>query len=288
MRTHIDWLSFTFSPVYDSNPEDGYARAIQAGFLDMFEDNLVETVFSGAWRKAQRSRAPYTDTWEDVESGISLYASPNLNHATIEISGAGCERLIEMGTIETVLDKCAQRITRIDIATDINTDIKPTAFVAQLAHDRMRSSGVITSDTGQTCYIGSKQSERFARVYRYNPPHPRAHLLRVEHVFRRDHAKAVAKSIVENSLSSVEAACGQAFGWNHPEWKTGGEPSADISVVGAEKNAGKTVSWLVRSVAPAFQRLVADGTIRDPEQFFRTYFMPEDGASDIDQEYEGT
>jgi hypothetical protein len=288
MRTHIDWLSFTFSPVYDSNSEDGYARAIQAGLLYMFTPDVVSAYFDGAWRKQERARAPYTDSWADGESGLVCFASPNLNHATIEISGQGCERLIEMGGMEVVLHAAQERITRIDIATDINTEIAPTEFVAQLAHDRMRSSGVITSDTGQTCYIGSKQSERFARVYRYNPPHPRAHLLRVEHVFRRDHAKAVAKSIVENSLGSVETACGEAFGWNHPEWKTGQEPSADISVVGAEKNAGKTVSWLVRSVAPAFQRLVADGTIRDPEQFFRTYFMPEDGASDIDQEYEGT
>jgi len=81
---------------------------------------------------------------------------------------------------------------------------------------------------------------------------------------------------VENSLSSVEAACGEAFGWNHPEWQTGQEQAADISVVGAEKNAGKTVSWLVRSVAPAIQRLIADGTIRDPEAFFKTYFMPQE------------
>jgi len=28
-------------------------------------------------------------------------------------------------------------------------------------------------------------------------------------------------------------------------------------------------------VAPAIQRLIADGTIRDPEAFFRTYFLPE-------------
>jgi len=260
--------------VYDTKGDDGYAAAIRNGFLYLFTVDVVETVFGGAWAKGERSRAPYTDVWIDVESGISLYGSPNLTHATVEISGNGCEKLIRDGNLEAVLAGCAERITRIDIASDINTDIAPTQFIEHLSHDRMRSSGVITSDTGQTCYVGSKQSERFARVYRYNPPHPRSHLLRVEHVFRRDHAKAVGKSIVENSLSSVEAACGQAFGWNHPEWQPGQESAADISVVGAEKNAGKTVSWLVRSVAPAIQRLISDGTIRDPEQFFKTYFLP--------------
>jgi len=278
MRTHIDWLSFTLPMVYDTEGGDNYARAIHAGFLYLFTSDVVEDVFGGEWTVGERSRAPYTDTWMDAESGISLYASPHLTHATVEISGQGCERLIASGQMEQILQGSMERLTRIDIATDINTEIAPTQFVEHLAHDRMRSSGVITSDTGQTCYVGSKQSERFARVYRYYHPHPRWHLLRVEHVFRREHAKAVARAIVEHSLSSVEAACGQAFGWNHPEWQPGQEPAADLSVVGAEKNAGKTVSWLVRSVAPAIQRLVADGTIRDPEAFFKTYFLPQDGS----------
>lgn len=275
MRSHIDWLSFTFSPVYDSDPEDGYARAIQAGLLDMFTDDLVQAVFAGAWRTAQRSRAPYTDTWEDVESGISLYASPNLNHATIEISGAGCERLIEMGAIETVLEKCAQRITRIDIACDIETKTMPMDFVAKRDHERMRSNGMMNSDTGETCYIGSKQSERFARVYRYFPPHPRAHLLRVEMVFRREHAKKIATSIVANSIRDVVSSAGEAFGWSHEDWVVSSDHEVDLSITSPERNAGKTVSWLVRSVAPAIQRLIADGTIRDPQAFFEAYFMPQ-------------
>jgi len=274
MRTHIDWLSFTIPMVYDTEEGDNYARAIQAGLLDMFADDLVQTVFSGAWRKAQRSRAPYTDTWEDVESGLSLYASPNLNHATIEISGSGCERIIEMGAIETVLEKCAQRITRIDIACDIETDVMPQEFASVLSHERMRSSGYVHSDTGETVYIGSKQSERFARVYRYFPPHPRAHLLRVEHVFRRDYAKQVARAIVKHSVSEVGAQAGQAFGWTHRDWDVTSGGEIDLAITSPERNAGKTVSWLVRSVAPAIQRLIADGTIRDPDVFFRTYFLP--------------
>jgi len=278
MRTHIDWISFTFSPVYDANQEDGYERAIQAGLLYMFTPDVVSVYFAGAWRKQERTRAPYSDCWADVENGLVCFASPNLNHATIEISGQGCERLIEMGGMETILRAAQERVTRIDIATDIETDIAPTDFVANLAHERMRSSGVITSDSGQTCYVGSKQSERFARVYRYYYPHPRWNLLRVEHVFRRDHAKAVANALVENTIDALETACGQAFGWNHPEWQPGETSAPDISVVAAEKNAGKTVSWLVRSVAPAFQRLIADGTIRDPDAFFRTYFLPKDAS----------
>jgi DNA relaxase NicK len=278
VRAHIDWLSFTFSPVYDTNTEDGYERAIQAGLLYMFTPDVVSAYFAGAWRKQERARAPYTDCWSDVESGLVCFASPNLNHATIEISGQGCERLIEMGGMETVLHAAQERITRIDIACDIETKTMPMDFVALRDHERMRSNGMMNSDTGETCYIGSKQSERFARVYRYFPPHPRAHLLRVEMVFRREHAKKIASSIVASSIRSVAAEAGKAFGWAHSDWQISADHEVDLSITSPERNAGKTVSWLVRSVAPAIQRLITDGTIRDPEAFFRTYFLPQDGS----------
>jgi len=278
VRTHIDWLSFTLPMVYDTDEGDNYARAIHAGFLYLFTGDLVANVFGGAWAVGDRSRAPYTDTWIDAESGISLYASPNLTHATVEISGSGCERLIAAEQMEQVLQGCAERITRIDIACDIETKTMPMDFVAQRDHERMRSNGMMNSDTGETCYIGSKQSERFARVYRYFPPHPRAHLLRVEMVFRREHAKKVATSIVASGIRSVASEAGKAFGWAHSDWQITGDNEVDLSITSPERNAGKTVSWLVRSVAPAIQRLIADGTIRDPDEFFRTYFLPKDAS----------
>jgi len=278
VRTHIDWLSFTIPMVYDTGEGDNYARAIHAGFLYLFTGDLVANVFGGAWAQGEKSRAPYVDVWVDRENGISLFGSPNLTHATVEISGSGCERLIASGEMEQVLSGCRERITRIDIACDIETETMPLDFVAQRDHERMRSSGMMNSDTGETCYIGSKQSERFARVYRYFPPHPRAHLLRVEMVFRREHARKTASAIVEDGILNTASAAGKAFGWSHPIWDLDSTAEVDLSITSPERNAGKTVSWLVRSVAPAIQRLIADGTIRDPELFFRTYFLPQDGS----------
>jgi len=273
MRTHIDWLTFTIPMVYDTQGDDSYAAAIRNGFLYLFSADVVADVFGGAWAAGERSRAPYTDVWIDKEASISLYSSPSLTHATVEISGQGCERLILEGKLENVLRGCAERLTRIDIACDIETEVMPLAFTSILSHDRMRSSGYYRSDTGETAYIGSKQSERFARVYRYFEPHPRSHLLRVEHVFRREYAKVVAKNIVEYGVSSIAKSTGEIFGWSHSIWNVDNTAEVDLSITSPEKNAGKTVSWLVRSVAPAIQRLIADGTIRDPEQFFRTYFL---------------
>jgi len=276
MRTHIDWLTFTMPMIYGEENDEAYANAIKTGFLDTFGTDLVQTVFGGKWTQGERSRAPYTDVWMDAAGGISLYASPNLVHCCVEISGSGCERLIQLGVCEAVLAKCGRRVTRIDIASDIETSTQPAEFVSVVSHERMRASGYQKSETGETCYVGSKKSDRYARVYRYYPPHPRAHLLRIEHVFRRKYAKSVVEEILGTSLEAVSSAAGRAFGWAHAEWKPETTEQADISIVAAERGAGGTIAWLVRSVAPAVRRLITDGTIRDPDEFFRLYFMPQE------------
>jgi len=192
--------------IYFGNEDSDYANAISNGFADMFGLGTRSKVFGGDWEKQERSRAPYTDAWVQSEGGITLFASPNLTHACIEISGAGCERLLSHGQFQKILDCSKERITRIDIATDIETSTLPSEFVAIVAHDRMRASGYQKSETGETCYVGSKKSDRYARVYRYYKPHPRANLLRIEHVFRRDYAKVVAAAILETSVEAAAAA----------------------------------------------------------------------------------
>jgi ribosomal protein L19E len=276
MRTHIDWLTFTMPMSYGDQSNEAYASAVQTAFHETFGEDLVQIVFGGAWKHAARSRAPYTDCWVDEENGISLYASPNLVHCCVEVEGTGCERFIQLGVCENILARIADRITRIDIASDIETATQPTEFVAKVSHDRMRANGMQNSETGQTCYVGSKKSDRYARVYRYYAPHPRAHLLRVEAVFRRKYAKSVARAILDTSLASVAAASGKAFGWAHGDWDATPDDSADISITAPERGASSTISWIVRSVAPAIRRLILDGTIRDPEAFFKTYFLPEE------------
>jgi len=275
MRTHIDWLTFTIPMIYFGDDANDYAEAIAHGLEDMLGLGLRDMAMAGAWVKQERSRAPYTDAWVQHEGGITLFASPNLTHACIEISGQGCERLIKRELLNKVLTACKDRVTRIDIACDIETTVRPTEFVGRVNHERMRTSGQVISDTGETCYVGSQKSERYARVYRYNAPHPRAHLLRVEHVFRKDYAKKVASQCANVSLEAIAVSAGLAFGWAHPVWETPVLDCPDISITRERGNAGSTVFWLVNSVAPAFKRLCETGGISDPEAFIRTYFLTE-------------
>lgn len=279
MRNHIDWLTFTMAPRYGTFDNEGmsvgddYAAAIEAAWKFTFSPEILSAAFGGQWEKQERSRAPYTDAWTLPEAGVTLFAGISLNHCCVEISGSGCERLIQAGLLETVLAAVVGRVTRIDIASDIETTTTPAEFVAQKSHKRMRSGGSQHSASGDTEYVGSRTSERFARVYRYNPPHPRSHLLRIEHVFHKAYAKKVAQTILDSSLGSVAFAAGEAFGWNHADWQPANETPVSLSIVSVERNAGKTVFWLVNSVAPAFKRLCGDGTILDAEEFLKRYFL---------------
>jgi len=279
MRTHIDWLTFTMVPRYTSVPEnemsvgEDYAHAIEAAWIATFDAETLAIGFGGEWEKQEKSRAPYTDAWTLPDAGITLFAGVSLNHCCVEISGGGCERLIEKNLLEEVLSAVVDRVTRIDIACDIETGVKPSEFVTALSHKRMRSSGSQKSASGATEYVGSRTSERFARVYRYNSPHPRAHLLRVEHVFHKAYAKKVAQAIIQSGINGVAHTAGVAFGWAHETWKPQDDTLVDITSVKPEPNAGTTVFWLVHSVAPAFRRLCADGTIHNPEEFVKQYFL---------------
>lgn len=254
---------------------DDYATAIEQAWIYTFGSDLLRAAFAGNWERQERSRAPYTDAWALPEKGITLFAGIALTHCCVEVSGEGCEILIRSDLLTRVLEMVASRVTRVDIACDIETDVLPLDFAEKRTHKRFQSDGYQNSKTGKTQYIGSKKSDRFARIYRYSKPHPRSHLLRVEHVFHKAYAKQVASEIIAKGVESVARASGLAFGWSHEVWQPDILESAIISVVHERRETGKTVFWLVSSVASAFKRLCADGTISDPQAFLQKYFLDE-------------
>lgn len=280
MREHIDWLTFTFTPVYlqgyDHVPAEAkFENALVDGLVSVFDHDLTSIVFGGIWKARGAARAPYSHAWNIDDGSITIFANPALNHACVEISGKGCERLISRNVILTLLSAVKSRVTRIDLAIDIKTEITPTEFVSAIVGKRMRSSGFQKSESGETCYVGSQKSERYARVYRYVPPHPRADLLRIEHVFRRDVARLFAGHYASGNTQPLLAEIGRQFGWAHPIWQVGEVGDVSLRIVNAERGGGKTVLWLMRSCAPAFRRLVQDGTIVDGEKFLREFFLLE-------------
>jgi len=274
MRSHIDWLTFTLTPRWmEQTADDHYsAQLANALFYDLGAD-VAGGVFAGEWEKLEHGRAPYKDAWTIAASGITIFATEGLHHFCVEISGAGCERLLEIQAMRGLLEKVRERVTRIDIACDIETATRPPDFVAVVNKKRMRSSGYQKSAQGETCYVGSKTSDRYARVYRYEEPHPRAALLRVEHVFRREQAKTIAAGICEHGVDECARAAGEVFGWAHQNWQPDLRGDFVAPSVSAERKGGGSVFWMVNQVAPAFKRLVETGVIKDPDDFIAKYFL---------------
>lgn len=273
----VDWITHVhgIATMGEGISQSQAAIGIRNILADELGLNLSQDVFSDL-APLERGRAPYSMGWRDVDKGISVFASGKLNHFTVEHSGKGIRFLERQGLLDAMLTSTQNHISRIDIAVDIEDWIAPSAFATAREGGRFKTFSDLSSPSGVTCYVGSMHSERYARVYRYNPPHPRAHLLRVEHVFRRDNAKKVASSLHFESIEAVIAGCWRDFGWYYPLADLENVEPADLTAFRPERKMGSTLRWLIRVVAPSFKRLVAEGVIENPEQFLVAYFMPDE------------
>jgi len=195
MRSKLDWISFTLPIETDNSSEGAFNAALEDAFNRTFNEYEAKQLVHHTWVE-RKGRAPYIYAWDIGASGMVCFASPKRKEILIEISGKGCDYLRSVGVEAAVLEKVQSRLTRLDIATDIETHISPVDFVAKRTGRKSRFNSVIQSDTGTTVYVGSRESESYTRVYRYAEPHPRAALLRVEYVFRRKHARLIASEIM--------------------------------------------------------------------------------------------
>lgn len=271
MQVLIDWVSFTMS-VYRSEDYASHEVALKVndtlylnteiGALLRFDHHL--------WQR-RGGRPPYSVSWS--QNGIAIYAGiPNT--ILIEVSGQGCEYLRHLGVDLFNYDAVQRGVTRVDLAADMPCETSPDTFVECATKPHVRASGRFVSDSGHTCYVGSKKSDRYARVYRYSPPHPRSGLLRCEMVLRHEQAKNCALYIRTNGLQAALFSYGDMFGWKHPEWKiqaSGEQPKPIPNTI--RRSSSKTVAWLIRQAAPAFKKCVDDGSISDPSAFIKEHFL---------------
>lgn len=273
MYTAIDWVSFSFEVGQGGKREAGWQWEDVEAALHAF---LPNTGFD--WLDAQdwevgKGRAPYAQSWGSEENGVRFFWSGKLDHALCEVSGRGCARLTERGWLASLLNDAQARLTRLDICSDIETEVEPSEFVAAGYSERIKSHASYHSPTGSTEYIGSRSSDRFARVYRYVAPHPRSHLLRIEHELKKDAARAAAAWMLAYGIESVQASIGEGFGWLHPLWKPTDQSAGKISAPRNDRTLAKTELWLRSQAAPAFVKLYRAGLVDDPEQWLRDVFL---------------
>lgn len=272
MFFNIDWISFTIKDLPVDDNQSGDMLNIVAERLVNHFPTLAYVIAEFGEFTPQNGRAPYSHSWYDSRTKMRIFTHPRLPHASIEMSGTTCDWLKEKELLLRVLGEVATSLTRLDVACDILTETRPTDFAKLRDGERFKSHSEVVSQSGETCYIGAKTSDRYARVYRYNPPHERSKLLRVEYVLKADNAKQTASYVLSQGIEAAAAALGSTFGWKHPDWNTRTQPAAEIPVIRPERREGKTLFWLASQVAPVLVRLAKAGVI-DPHMWLDTYVI---------------
>lgn len=273
MITRIDWLSFTLPMPANGQTDERLVLDDALHQLDLLDPGMIEALNLYHPQLAEKSRAPYKHRWLFDDGGVTVFTHANLNHATVEVSGRTCERLHHQELINPILELVRNRVTRLDIASDMLTATTPSEFVGKRVAGRYRSGGHQFSDHGQTEYVGSKSSNRYCRVYRYNPPHDRAHLLRCEVVIKKEDAPLAVDAVLTDGVDAVAVAFGLNFGWQHPDWNTDATTPAEVAAWRPERRKGSTLFWLNDTIAPMVAKLHNEGSI-DIYQWLTDHVIP--------------
>ncbi len=208
--------------------------------------------------------------------GWAINCDPKRKEALIVFNGTACAQLRKLDNIAItqVLLAVSKTGTRLDLATDVETlmDIKEIEVAGWTS--RISSTSFIASGTGNTLYVGSRKSEAFARIYRYTTPHPRAHLMRIEHELKKDRAKAVASIAAIHGIDDAQNSVASKFDYQHPTLvETFDGVTHKIETAQHKRDKARTEIWLMTQCAPAFQRLVAEGVIENPKAWVKKYML---------------
>lgn len=258
---HIDWLSWTLETKREPRTHAELYDIAKQHLMEVDRD-AIHIVFDGQGFEPSKARAPYRVAVARNDGGARLYGDSHTGTVLFELSGRGCEVLRGEDMARWFVANISERITRIDFAVDVRCDTLPSDFANDRDTHHFRSVGFVKSASGETVYSGSPKSDRYARIYRYNPPHPRHKLLRVEFVFRRSLAKAAARSYVEaQSTETYITQLGNTWGLAHRVWKPGVRTDERLRAPIVERRDQDTLSWLYAQVVPAMRRLVKSGAL---------------------------
>lgn len=204
---------------------------------------------------------PYSTRLRHSITDVCLSVGNANAHIYVEFAGKACSNYDAQGGLGDIIKRSSNRVSRIDFAVDILSDVDPRDFSEQRTNKSFKSSGNKRTPSGRTEYVGGRTSERMARVYRYESPHPRSHLLRVEAEYKGDAGKAAAKHYLEVGLQQASLDAHQAFGWKHPAWSQENESQGKIPYKTYRPENASTVRWLYGDVVTALLKSVQKGLI---------------------------
>lgn len=260
----IDWVSITLE-LGEAQETYRLHEITELALERTFGTSLRDAIFRDAIPTSPRQ--PYLMAWRQPDNHIVTFAN-TVGQGLIEVTGQGCQVLRDKSLMGELLEYAKSACTRLDIAIDL-PHVTPDEIVAEGYSAKFKAHTRIASKKGTTHYVGSVKSERYCRVYRYNDPHPRSKLTRIELVHRKAYAKIAVQAILTNGLSNATQSALASYKFKHPAACVNADALATVAVV---KSSQKTITWLIAQCAPAFKRLVADGTIPNPHEFLQMYF----------------
>jgi len=260
MSVHVDWLTIVGrrSVIEGDWTLNAAYNEAETWLIDTYQGDFDQAIGQPHRWQIVKPRAPYSFARRSDDNSRTLYVHPLAAHFTLEVSGTHCQRVAQ--DIPTICKSYAGCFSRLDIACDMDTQVTPAEFDQAIKAERILTRSHMISSTGQTVYVGSRTSERFARIYRYNAPHPRSHLLRAEFQLKGKYANGAAEAIAQGiRLPSLAAGLGQDFGFTHSCWETRESPA--LVRIPSHAQSGATVHWLCTTVAPLLKRLEREGKL---------------------------
>jgi len=210
----IDWYSFTVPTVtpLSSTGQETY-DVINQALAALFGNALDALEPTGTWT-LQPAKGFYSWRGTHVASRLAVSWGEVNAHVFVELPGQACTWAREVNVFDRLVKMTADRASRVDAAIDIVTATMPEQFVAAGHAARFSDSlGNIKSKTGDTYYVGSRKSDRCARIYRYAPPHPRSHLLRIEAEYKGSSARLLAGVLAAQGMVEAVRAAHAPFAW---------------------------------------------------------------------------
>lgn len=261
MYYSIDYYAFTIptrSPFGDIDHEAlEFIVKAAVTFLQLEPESFQ---FGLRWQ-VEGAKHPYKTRLRHIVTDLCLSVGSVNAHVYVELAGKACNTFDATGQLDTFIHIACDRTSRIDFAVDIETGEAPAVFSASRNNMAFKSNGHKDSPSGSTYYVGGRTSERMARVYRYEPPHPRSHLLRVEAEYKGDAGKIAAEYYLKVGVQQACIDAHQAFQWTHPTWTPSLPSQGKIPYKKYRPENASTVRWLYGDVVTALSKAVTSGLI---------------------------
>lgn len=259
-RTSVDWLSITykwesFKIQNGQNLNEAVSKHV-VEFLSMpYEGQWQSTTPLQGYAKAIVNKI-------GVRVNFSLPGSPNGVH--VVYSG----RTLQTFHWGDLLMDCYVldgQVTRIDIALDVMDS--PIDILELYRHmkegwciTQSKKYSYIEGNTGQTLYVGSRQSERMLRVYdKAAEQGTTGQWVRFELEVKGAKARQIAHYVSIEGAEAIPALIADFATFIDYQWPDGNPFKAEaINLPSIKGKETDTAKWLETGVLPSFKRVVPD------------------------------